>query len=133
MRQEIERTSCPGAPSAAHEAPRAQESDEAIGADTDKATGKQPESKKIETRKKGPARDREQAGSTGKRIVQDVRRKSSDTPAGADRAWKRVSRFQRWSARGGAGGVTLPSPCYVCARCVSFACGKTVDLGLLTL
>ena len=24
--------------------------------------------------------------------------------------------------------MTLPSPCYVCARCVSCACGKTVDV-----
>ena len=93
VRQEIERTSCPGAPSAAHGAPRAQESDEAIGAETEKATGRQPESKKIETRKKGPARDREQDGSTGKRLVQDVWRKFSDSPAGADRACKCLSTF----------------------------------------
>ena len=52
VRQERERTSRPAAPSADNEAPRAQESNKVIGADTDKATGKQPESKKKETRKK---------------------------------------------------------------------------------
>ena len=50
--RERERTSRPAAPSADNEAPGAQESNKVIGADTDKATGKQPESKKKETRKK---------------------------------------------------------------------------------
>ena len=114
MRKERERTSRPGASSAAHGAPRAQESNKAIGAGTDKATGKQPESKKIETRKKAQP----EIGNRMDQQASESCKMSGGNSAARQQEQigvKRVSRFQRWSARGGGGGVTLPSPCYACA------------------
>ena len=107
VRQEIERTSRPGAPSVDHGAPRAQESDEAIGADTDEATGEQEDrdQEKRSSQRSGTRWINRQANHA--RCLEEVQRHASRSGSGVEVRVHISEVFWSWSGRRSDSSVAM--------------------------